>query len=191
MSELPQDKGFQADGNAVPDHWYVQQGARLQGPYTASDIRRYLLLGRIRRNDRVSRDGDLWEPVTQVPELVPEELLDLDSEQGWQEYLEKHRNIDERVEISADFSTDQSSHRDQHEYGAPQFQHSEIDADRRISSDDETQAEIRSDWSATEYKRSDHPSHPNPVSLLPLSLLGLTLVALLVVIYLNAVSPLL
>jgi len=163
MSELPQDKGFQADGNQMPDHWYVQQGARLQGPYTASDIRRYLLLGRIRRNDRVSRDGDLWEPVTQVPELIPEELLDLDSEQGWQEYLEKHRNVDERVEMAADFSTDHSSH----------------------------QAAIRSEWSATEYNRCDHPSHHNPVSLLPLSLLGLTLVALLVVIYLNAVSPLL
>jgi len=191
MSELPQDKGFQADGNQMPDHWYVQQGARLQGPYTASDIRRYLLLGRIRRNDRVSRDGDLWEPVTQVPELIPEELLDLDSEQGLQEYLEKHRNVDERVEMAADFSTDHSSHRDHPSFVAPQFQHSEIDADRRISSNDETQAAIRSEWSATEYNRCDHPSHHNPVSLLPLSLLGLTLVALLVVIYLNAVSPLL
>ena len=187
MSELPQDKGFQADGNAVPDHWYVQQGARLQGPYTASDIRRYLLLGRVRRNDRVSRDGDLWEPVTQVPELVPEELLDLDGDRGWQEYLDKHRSVNERVEIVADHS----AHRDDPGFVAPQYQHTEIDAERRISTDEETQAAIRSDWTAAEYERLKQPSPSSSVSFLPLSLLGLTLLALLVVIYLNAVSPLL
>ena len=45
----------------------------------ADGCSRFLLLGRVRNTDRVSRDGELWEPVTQVPELIPEELLNLQS----------------------------------------------------------------------------------------------------------------
>jgi len=57
--------------------WYVQKGSRVQGPFSTSEVGRLLLLGRVRNTDRVSRDGELWEPVTQVPDLIPEELLNL------------------------------------------------------------------------------------------------------------------
>lgn len=76
--------------------WYVQKGARVQGPFTATEVGRFLLLGRVRNSDRVSRDGELWEPVTQVPELIPEELLDLDNEQGWKRFLDARSSQDER-----------------------------------------------------------------------------------------------
>ncbi len=76
--------------------WYVQKGARVQGPYSTTEVGRYLLLGRVRNTDRVSRDGELWEPVTQVPELIPEELLDLDNEQGWQRFLLARQRQDDR-----------------------------------------------------------------------------------------------
>ena len=78
--------------------WYVQKGARVLGPFSASEVGRFLLLGRVRRSDRVSRDGELWEPVTQVPELVPEELLDLDSVPGWTRFNEARAASDERRE---------------------------------------------------------------------------------------------
>ena len=80
--------------------WYVQKGSRVQGPFSASEVGRFLLLGRVRNTDRVSRDGELWEPVTQVPELIPEELLDLDTDQGWQRFLHARTRTDER-EIDA------------------------------------------------------------------------------------------
>jgi|GEM_PF-6659833 len=67
--------------------WFVQKGSRVQGPRKAGEIQRYLLLGRIRGSDRVSRDGKLWEPVTQVPELIPEEMLALDKD-SWSECLD-------------------------------------------------------------------------------------------------------
>ncbi len=59
--------------------WYVQKGFRVQGPFNQGEISRFLLLGRIRVTDRVSQCSDVWEPVTQVPQLIPEELLDLQS----------------------------------------------------------------------------------------------------------------
>lgn len=186
MSELPQDKSFHPQGGGIEEQWYVQQGSRLQGPYSTRDIGRYLLLGRIRRNDRVSRDGELWEPVTQVPELVPEELLDLDNEQGWQQYLEKYRSVDERTVVCSS----PASHLDDPEFRAPQFNHLEIDAERRVVSNEAANREVREDWSSAETTTPARPPTQS-ISLLPISLLGLTLMALLVVIYLNTVNPLL
>ena len=76
--------------------WYVQKGSRVLGPFSAGEIGRFLLLGRVRGTDRVSRDGELWEPVTQVPELVPEELLDLDADGGWSRFLAARASAEER-----------------------------------------------------------------------------------------------
>jgi len=89
--------------------WYVQKGARVQGPFTATEVGRFLLLGRVRNSDRVSRDGELWEPVTQVPELIPEELLDLDNENGWRRYLDARGSLDEHdmaAEVRDDWQQD-------------------------------------------------------------------------------------
>lgn len=77
--------------------WYVQKGSRVQGPFSTKEVGRFLLLGRVRNTDRVSRDGELWEPVTQVPELIPEELLNLQSDDGWNAFLKVRDNTDERV----------------------------------------------------------------------------------------------
>lgn len=186
MSELPQDKSYGSNGAGVDDQWYVQHGSRLQGPYSAEEIGRHLLLGRIRRQDRVSRDGELWEPVTQVPELVPEELLDLDNEQGWQQYLEKYRSVDERATVTEVGLQPM----DDSEFRAPQYNHLEIDADRRLHSEQSANLEVREDWQPAEPSLTERKTQ-QPISLLPISLLGMTLVALLVVIYLNTIEPLL
>ena len=87
---------------ADEQQWYVQKGARVQGPYSTTEVGRYLLLGRVRNTDRVSRDGELWEPVTQVPELIPEELLDLDNEYGWQRFLHARQRQDQRQYFNDD-----------------------------------------------------------------------------------------
>jgi len=80
--------------------WYVQKGSRVQGPFSTNEVGRFLLLGRVRNTDRVSRDGELWEPVTQVPELIPEELLNLQSDEGWNQFLSVRKATDERVASS-------------------------------------------------------------------------------------------
>ena len=76
--------------------WYVQKGSRVQGPFSTTEVGRFLLLGRVRNTDRVSRDGELWEPVTQVPELIPEELLNLQSDDGWNRFLKARTDEDQR-----------------------------------------------------------------------------------------------
>jgi hypothetical protein len=82
--------------------WYVQKGSRVQGPFSTTEVGRFLLLGRVRNTDRVSRDGELWEPVTQVPELIPEELLNLQSDEGWNQFLNIRTSEDERkLELAA------------------------------------------------------------------------------------------
>ncbi|MFK8083269.1 MAG: DUF4339 domain-containing protein [Granulosicoccus sp.] len=82
---------------ADESQWYVQKGSRVQGPFSTNEVGRFLLLGRVRNTDRVSRDGELWEPVTQVPELIPEELLNLQSDEGWNQFLTARSATDERT----------------------------------------------------------------------------------------------
>jgi len=58
--------------------WFVERGPLVQGPLSTNDVRKFFLIGRVRKTDSVSRDGEIWEPITQVPELIPEELLGFD-----------------------------------------------------------------------------------------------------------------
>ncbi|RME33799.1 MAG: pentapeptide repeat-containing protein [Gammaproteobacteria bacterium] len=41
-------------------HWYVRRKGRVAGPYPAAQIRRYVLLGRIRLDDELSHDRETW-----------------------------------------------------------------------------------------------------------------------------------
>lgn len=142
---------------ADESQWYVQKGSRVQGPYSTHEVGRYLLLGRVRNTDRVSRDGELWEPVTQVPELIPEELLDLDTDIGWQRFVNARSREDQRSESNV------------------------VSPERRINPD-AMQEQIRDDW--TVEKNTEMQGAGG--SALPWSLLGVTLGALGIVLYLNS-----
>lgn len=79
------------------DHWYVRRGSSIQGPYDADRIRRYLLLGRVRLTDRISLDGENWQALTQRGDLIPEEMRDLESEEGRARFEAARRAVDERA----------------------------------------------------------------------------------------------
>lgn len=128
--------------------WYIQKGSRVQGPYSAHEVGRYLLLGRVRNTDRVSRDGEIWEPVTQVPELIPEELLDLDTDVGFQRFVDARSREDQREE------------------------NSEIVPDRRTIPEAMGE-QIRNDWTTQEQHRS---ASALPWSLLGITLGALGIV---------------
>ena len=70
---------------------------RVRGPFNADYITRYLLLGRIRLNDRLSQDRLKWYPVTDFPELLPEELSALSSWDDYQQLVLARIRIDERI----------------------------------------------------------------------------------------------
>jgi len=180
--------------------WYVQKGARVQGPYSAAEVGRFLLLGRVRNSDRVSRDGELWEPVTQVPELIPDELLDLNTETGWDRFINARGLMDERDPWNQDNPSSVRGRRQADATkrnwlrigGARKNLDAGLDIDLADSStpyaaydllpppDQLREADrIRDEWNRAAQSGS---------SVLPWSLLGVTLVVLGVVVYLNSVG---
>lgn len=78
------------------EYWYVRRGSSIQGPYDADQIHRYLLLGRVRLTDRISLDGENWQALTQRGELIPEEMRDLESEEGRARFEAARLAVDER-----------------------------------------------------------------------------------------------
>lgn len=58
--------------------WYTRRDMEIRGPFPAGLVTRYILLGRILETDELSTDQVSWQPVSDIPELIPEELkLDL------------------------------------------------------------------------------------------------------------------
>jgi len=54
--------------------WYTRRGREIRGPFPKKLISRYLLIGRVLENDEVSSDQCNWRLVSQLPELIPEEM---------------------------------------------------------------------------------------------------------------------
>jgi len=134
---------------ADESQWYVQKGSRVQGPFSTNEVGRFLLLGRVRNTDRVSRDGELWEPVTQVPELIPEELLNLQSDEGWSQFLTIRTATDERVSSTS------------------------VQVDRRAPADT-VPVQLRDEWQST--ATQDSSNSLLPWSLLGITLAALGVV---------------
>jgi hypothetical protein len=85
---------------ALPDHgiqWYARRNGTVRGPFTDEHIARYILLGRIRLNDELSRDRVRWQPTRDYPELFPEELLQLSSWEDYQKLVVARMRVDERT----------------------------------------------------------------------------------------------
>ncbi len=57
--------------------WHARRDGHVRGPFTSDELRRYLLLGRIRLEDELSRDGVEWRPVSALPHVIPEEMRDV------------------------------------------------------------------------------------------------------------------
>lgn len=58
-----------------PRLWYIRRNGDIQGPFPAEFIRRFALLGRVRRDDELSTDRASWRPLVALPELGAAELL--------------------------------------------------------------------------------------------------------------------
>jgi len=56
--------------------WWVRRGGEVRGPFVTGLVRRHVLLGRIRLDDEVSQDREVWRRVGEVDALVPDEVRD-------------------------------------------------------------------------------------------------------------------
>ena len=55
--------------------WFLQLDGESRGPFPSWQISRYLLLQRLDQHSLVSRDGQKWLPLRELPELQPERRL--------------------------------------------------------------------------------------------------------------------
>ena len=75
--------------------WYTRRGSVIEGPYPAGQVARYLLLGRLRKTDEVSQDGQTWHNIMDCPEVVPPLMLE-DSPEAEERLLLARIHEDER-----------------------------------------------------------------------------------------------
>jgi len=76
--------------------WYSRRQGVIRGPFSAGDITRYLLLGRIRLDDELSTDKTLWSPARQFSAILPPEISNLTSWDDYQKLVEARMQVDER-----------------------------------------------------------------------------------------------
>ncbi len=77
--------------------WYTRRGHEIRGPFPAGQITRFILLGRIRESDELSADQQTWQPVSEVPVLMPEEMkADLSDAEAYERLMIARMREDER-----------------------------------------------------------------------------------------------
>ncbi len=78
--------------------WYTRRGSEVRGPFPAGQITRFILLGRIRECDELSADQQTWQPVSEVPVLIPEEMKgDLQDAAAYERLMIARMREDERT----------------------------------------------------------------------------------------------
>lgn len=77
--------------------WYARRNGTVRGPFTADHVKRCILLGRIQLNDELSEDECTWRPLTECPDLLPDELNAITEPEGWERFLLARSRADERV----------------------------------------------------------------------------------------------
>ena len=76
--------------------WHSRREGVIRGPFSAEQITRYLLLGRVRLDDELSRDKILWSPVNCFSSMLPPEVINLTSWNDYQKLVEARIQADER-----------------------------------------------------------------------------------------------
>ena len=78
--------------------WYTRRGSEIRGPFPAGQITRFILLGRVRESDELSADQQIWQPVSEVPVLIPEEMkADLSDTEAYERLMIARMREDERT----------------------------------------------------------------------------------------------
>jgi hypothetical protein len=76
--------------------WYTRREGVMRGPFSAENISRYILLGRIRLDDELSQDRTNWSVAGQLASLLPSELASQSSLDDYQQLVVAHMQADER-----------------------------------------------------------------------------------------------
>lgn len=77
--------------------WYTRRDGEVHGPYPTGLVTRYILLGRISESDELSPDGEVWKPLEAFPDLIPEVMRNVVTEEDRQRLLLARLREDERT----------------------------------------------------------------------------------------------
>lgn len=77
-------------------YWYTRRDGVMRGPFSAENISRYMLLGRIRLDDELSQDCETWVVAAELDNLLPAELKNQSSWDDYEQLLTAHMKADER-----------------------------------------------------------------------------------------------
>jgi hypothetical protein len=76
--------------------WYTRRDGVMRGPFTAENISRYILLGRIHLDDELSQDREAWIVAGRLDSLLPAEMKSQSSWDDYQKLVTVHMQADER-----------------------------------------------------------------------------------------------
>lgn len=77
--------------------WFMRRADLVRGPFPQRQITRYILLGRIREDDQLSTDREIWTRVVDLPDLIPEVMKAVHTEEDQQRLLAARMREDERA----------------------------------------------------------------------------------------------
>jgi hypothetical protein len=77
--------------------WYTRRDGVVKGPFPAPLISSYILLGRLNEKDELSNDGEHWGPIANFPELMPEVMKNVQTEEDRQRLELARMRVDERL----------------------------------------------------------------------------------------------
>ncbi|MFN2310236.1 MAG: pentapeptide repeat-containing protein [Gammaproteobacteria bacterium] len=76
--------------------WYTRRAGRVRGPFPQRQITQCVLMGRIRDEDELSTDRETWLPLQQWPQLIPEVMKNVVTEEDRQRLVAARLRADER-----------------------------------------------------------------------------------------------
>ncbi len=77
--------------------WYTRRDGVVKGPFPEPLISSYILLGRLNERDELSPDGEHWGPLSRYPELFPEEMKNVRTEEDRMRLELARMRVDERL----------------------------------------------------------------------------------------------
>ena len=76
--------------------WYARRDGIIRGPFSAADVTRHILLGRISLEDDISQDQVNWQSVKTATIILPAELRQLSSWEDYEQFMQARLEVDER-----------------------------------------------------------------------------------------------
>lgn len=88
---------FVADANVPGRLWFTRRNGEVRGPFPSELISSYLLLGRLTWSDEISHDRVSWQAIAAFPQLIPEEMRNVVTEEDRERLRRARRRHDERL----------------------------------------------------------------------------------------------